>query len=211
MKIEFYLTDVSSLHDSYALVYPLLTAKRRERIDRIRSNEGKLRLMGAGLLLRSILDITDDAQLTYNGKGKPFLKNGPYFSLSHSGNRCALAVCESPVGTDIEIPREIPPSMFRRCLQEEERAWCSGSSDRFLRLWTRKESIMKFCGDGIGIGFQNICTLPDHTSTIRSKSLSVKDFQIDGCFCAVACEDDFDIHIQRITVGELIETLKNEA
>lgn len=204
MNIRFYLTDVTQLNNAVNEGYSLLTVSRRQRMDQMLDSGGKLRIMGAGLLLRSVLSLCDDAQLSYGVNGKPFLADGPHFSLSHSGKWCALAVSDTPVGVDIEAPREVSDGMYRRCLTNEEFAWCHGNAERFLQLWTRKESIMKACGIGLGMGLRSISALPGTKTAAGGKLWMIETFQMDGCICSVACENDFDLQIQRIPAVELL-------
>ncbi len=204
MKIQFYLTDVSPLRNTFDKAYAFLTPMRMQRVDAQRGIDAKLRLMGAGLLLRNILNIRDDAQLVCNEYGKPFISGGAHFSISHSGKWCALAVSDAPVGADIEVPRGISSEMIRRCLTDAEQAWCCGSQERFLQLWTRKESIMKACGEGIAMGLKNISALPCEKTAAGGKLWTVETFQMDECVCSVAGENDLHLLTQRISAYELL-------
>ena len=78
-----------------------LELERRGAAARAASLHG-VRLLAGGVarLRRTALDL---AQLRYPGGGKPFLDGGPWFSVSHSGGRVAVAVsdhCE--LGLDLE-------------------------------------------------------------------------------------------------------------
>ena len=86
---------------------------------------------------------------------KPFLANEAYhFSISHCGDFAAAIVSsESRVGIDIEIPTEKIERISTKFLNEEELGWVEklSSADRqnFLTLlWSAKESVFKWYGDG---------------------------------------------------------------
>lgn len=94
--------------------------------------------------------------------GKPELA-GPagrdgHFSLSHSGDRCVIAVStEGPVGVDVEEIREVPELMglVRSRFAPGEAAEILALSGEqrlraFYRCWTRKEAYLKATGAGIG-------------------------------------------------------------
>jgi 4'-phosphopantetheinyl transferase len=93
--------------------------------------------------------------------GKPELA-GPagrdvHFSLSHSGDRCAIAVSEEPVGIDVEEIRELPEleGIVRSRFAPDEAAEILTLSGEqrlraFYRCWTRKEAYLKATGAGIG-------------------------------------------------------------
>lgn len=73
--------------------------------------------------------------------GKPYLANSPFkIGVSHSGEITALAVGNCEVGLDIELRREIRSSAIARRLSPEER------EEDFFRLWTAKESYVKYLG-----------------------------------------------------------------
>ena len=198
------------LQEAFAEGYSLLTASRRARVDALVTAQSKLNSMAAGLLLRKFLQITDDAQLNYSENGKPFLPGGQYFSISHSGNWCALAVSDIPVGADIEVPRGVSSALIRRCLTHEEQVWCADSTERFLQLWTRKESVMKACGKGLTMGLRSISVLPDEDVTADGRLWTLKTFQAGECICSVACESKFDLILKQLTVEDLLPNNETE-
>lgn len=97
--------------------------------------------------------------------GKPELA-GPagrdvHFSLSHSGDRCVIAVsAEGPVGVDVEEVREVPEleGIVRSRFAPGEAAEILALSGEqrlraFYHCWTRKEAYLKATGAGIGGDF----------------------------------------------------------
>ena len=90
----------------------------------------------------------------YNEHGKPHLKNGPYFSISHCKEAIAVAISDKPIGIDVESIRPAKEELIARVMSEGERRELSElngeQKDRmFTRLWTRKEAIVKVQGTGI--------------------------------------------------------------
>ena len=147
----------------------LLTESRRARIDRYVRFEDKARCLIAGLLLRRVCGVTDDFQLTYGAKGKPYLKDGgAFFSISHSGDYVVLATSDSEVGVDIEKVANYSDSVAARCFTPQELKWMRSSScrDTFHRLWTAKESIMKGTGLGFSLPPEAFSVIPEDSSAI---------------------------------------------
>lgn len=75
-------------------------------------------------------------------------------SVSHSGDRVACAVADTPVGIDIEIPRNRSgmPQLFDAVLTGEERAWlatlpATKQVAAFFTVWTLKEAWLKRTGN----------------------------------------------------------------
>ena len=90
----------------------------------------------------------------YNEHGKPYIVDGPYFSLSHCKEAIAVTISDKPIGIDVESIRPAKEELIARVMSEGERRELSELSgeqkDRmFTRLWTRKEAIVKAQGTGI--------------------------------------------------------------
>lgn len=99
-------------------------------------------------------------EFSYGPDGKPYLKEYPgiFFNISHCRKGIACAVCDCPVGIDIEV---IQPGVEIRdlVLNPEERAAVEMSKEpevEFTRLWTRKESILKLSGEGLRDDMRNV-------------------------------------------------------
>lgn len=114
----------------------------------------------------------------YNEHGKPYLENGPYFSISHCKHAIAVAVSEIPIGIDIERIRTAKPDLVAYTMNEEEQneIWAAESPDiAFTRLWTQKEAVLKMQGTGIISDIKN--TLADiHRIDIQTKVVMEKKY-----------------------------------
>ena len=110
----------------------------------------RLRCVGAGLLLLRELGIQSESEILFTLDGKPFLSEGPAFSLSHSGDFCVLAVGEGRVGVDIERMDKANLQALYVIANEAEQAWILEKDQllRFYTLWTRKEALAKAVGTG---------------------------------------------------------------
>jgi 4'-phosphopantetheinyl transferase len=144
----------------------LLTPEERDRAARFVFEIHRVRwTMGRGAL-RSILGHTlgrDPASLSFEPgpHGKPFLpeysSTGPWFNLSHSGDRALLAIAAAgEVGVDIELhdPRRATEDLMEHYFATGERssiqAMASCERERaFFDCWTRKEAFIKAVGDGL--------------------------------------------------------------
>ena len=88
----------------------------------------------------------------YNEYGKPYLEQGPYFSISHCKQAILVAISDREIGVDIESIRRADESLVRRTMNEAEQARIADSPDpqrAFITLWTRKEAVLKMRGTGI--------------------------------------------------------------
>lgn len=133
-----------------------VSALRRDRIARKRSDEDKLLSLAAGLLASSELSRrsgipAERLRFTHGRFGKPYLEgSGIQFSLSHtSGAVCAAFSDEGEIGADIERKdRRISRRLYDRVLSAAEKPLV-GSGEDFIRLWVQKEAFLKRLGTGI--------------------------------------------------------------
>lgn len=91
----------------------------------------------------------------HDGAGAPLLADEPdlHISVSHCRKAVAVAMCdEGMVGIDVECRRKVSDGLAVRVCTDEELASVRASDDptmAFLRLWTRKEAVLKMRGTGI--------------------------------------------------------------
>jgi 4'-phosphopantetheinyl transferase len=106
----------------------------------------------------------------YGVHGKPHVEKYPlHFNLSHSGDVAVYAISQRcRVGTDVELIRPVSEmeSIAQRVFTPRERAALQatppeGRTALFFRAWTRKESVLKGMGLGLGTALQAIDVLDD--------------------------------------------------
>lgn len=123
-------------------------------------------------------------EYTYGEKGKPYLKNYPYyFNISHSGEYVFCVLSENEVGADIQQRKPLSDNRIaERFFTEEEIEGlekCAFSKEReqlFYRLWTRKESLGKLTGEGIIPILAQTGELP-----VTFKEIELADYQLAVC------------------------------
>lgn len=156
--------------ERYESAYRNMTPQRREKADRYKSLDDRRRCVFADELLRSLLreaGAAEELSFYTDKNGKPHLTGDRmHFSLSHSGDYVACAVDHSPVGMDIEVPRDVDMSIIKRVCTEEELQFVLGdtraqtadkdTSLRFLQVWTAKEAYLKYTGEGLSGGLRSI-------------------------------------------------------
>ena len=132
---------------------PLVSAQRREQALKYKHTFGQFCCLKSWLMLYEgmrELGISDLGDFGYNEHGKPYLANGPYFSISHCKEGIAVAIDDAPIGIDIEAIRHANEDLIERTMNEKERLAISELGMReFTRFWTQKEAIVKAEGTGI--------------------------------------------------------------
>ncbi|MFF5258397.1 4'-phosphopantetheinyl transferase family protein [Actinomadura viridis] len=92
--------------------------------------------------------------------GPPAVAGGPHLSVSHSGDRVAVAVSPyGPVGVDVEEDGRIGEGVAAQLLADDEpRADAAG----LLAYWTRKEALLKVTGDGLRVPLTDVHVSAPH-------------------------------------------------
>lgn len=137
-----------------------------ERASRFVFELDRLDFIASRMLLRGVLGSLlgcrpEDLVFKRGSFGKPYLQGGALqFNLSHTRGASVLMVGPKPgVGVDIERLDRMGSSMdslHGSVLTDRERSWlalAAGTSQyqqRWARLWTAKEALLKFDGSGIG-------------------------------------------------------------
>lgn len=106
--------------------------------------------------LKKYFGITDFS-LAKTEKGKPFLKEYPdvHFNISHCDGLAVCGISKGEIGVDAELIRSFNPKVMTRIFSVEEQNFIAASENPdtdFFRIWTLKESLCKFTGNGIFSG-----------------------------------------------------------
>jgi 4'-phosphopantetheinyl transferase len=142
-----------------------------------------------------------------DARGKPRRIDGlgGSFSVSHSGERVAIAVSDThELGIDIERRTSFfnPDRLMKLACAPAERAWLQARPDeaeaQFGRLWVRKEAMLKAVGMGLRTRPSTIDLAPQMTAEageavmdgpmagMRSRTLWAALDLVDDCRAAVA-------------------------
>lgn len=136
----------------------LLSEQRREQVARYKLEGPRRQAVAAYLLLRKALremyGIHDAPVFEYDANGKPSILGHPeiFFNLSHCRKAVACVVADFPVGIDVEETCRFSDSIARYTLDDEEYesvVKADNPSQAFIRLWTMKEALLKYTGEGL--------------------------------------------------------------
>ena len=167
---------------------PLVNAAELERANGLARDSDRRHFLARRSVLRALLSersglVPEMIDLDSVERGKPSLPetNSLRFNASRSDRWFAVVLSESAIepGIDIEVLREIPDaaSLSRRILSPEEtRALGDGivhDSETLLRLWTRKEAVLKSLGTGLSIDPTQV-TVPVEDELSRGERASVR-------------------------------------
>ena len=97
----------------------------------------------------------EDLTIIREKNGKPRFASLPYhFSITHSRDLCAVALCKENVGIDLEFvdaSRNVE-ALSKRFFSPEEHSRLFDSNnavENFFTLWVKKEALAKLSGEGL--------------------------------------------------------------
>ncbi|XQP54984.1 MAG: 4'-phosphopantetheinyl transferase family protein [Mycoplasmoidaceae bacterium] len=118
----------------------------------------------------------DLRKVKFTQNGKPYIVGiKKYFSLSHSFDKVAIAICDKPIGIDIEktLPLGIASSLASRVLKGRDLTSYHNAKDQslwFTKYWTKYEAFNKLKGDKLTLkSFGYKIKNKTITKTIRNK------------------------------------------
>jgi 4'-phosphopantetheinyl transferase len=154
----------------------LLTGDEAARADRFAAFDDRVRALSGRAISRILLArITGldppDIAIETGPFGKPFLRGGPEFNLSHGGGVLLFGFTPNqPVGIDVE-PAASGSAWHEvvRRLHPSERAALAVAADPdglFARIWTRKEAVAKSAGIGLSVATGLWAVATEHPAVI---------------------------------------------
>ncbi len=149
--------------------------------------------------LKKHFDINSIPHIERTPLGKPYFPDYPqiFFSISHTKTHALCALSDAPIGADIETIRPISRKLLCRISLPEEAKYFSAGYLDFFRLWTLKESYIKFCsGTGLSSYRDIMFSVENNNIRLADHSESFQSFTcIPDCAAAVCSERIADILI----------------
>lgn len=161
----------------------------------------------------------------YGENGKPYFADYPevYFNLSHSKNVVVCAFSGQEIGVDIQKHVKIKGNLARRFFSEEEFAFLETRKEEdgsigkdyencFFRLWSIKESFIKFTGKGMKQGLDSFRIIPEEERIVeksectKTQTVYYKEIFLENLpeyTCSVCMETQEEIRIVKIKPLEL--------
>ncbi|WP_018410077.1 4'-phosphopantetheinyl transferase family protein [Methyloversatilis thermotolerans] len=212
----------------------LLSADERARAARFHFDADRHRFQSARILLRRLLSrhggsqrAPQDWRFVVGEWGRPRLtveQGGDrlHFNVSHARSAIACVLSGNPLcGVDVEdrVPDDFA-SLADDFFAPAESAWLRGAdsvltrAQRFLMLWTLKESWVKARGTGLATGLQRFCILPGEDGRLALKTDAELEadpsawhfhhaIRADGTHLAIALRQPGGFSITRIEPGAL--------
>ncbi len=189
------------IEETYADLFKK-TALTNYSLERLQSMKSDMHLRGF-LSVRHLLKKAGytDADLYYNGNGKPHLKDGKHISISHSYHFSAIIIGNREVGIDIEKNRE-KIKIIQHKFVNFERGFIN-KDDNYIEqltvIWGAKESLYKIYPYG-GLTFKN---------DIDINSFKISEKKTTGYIKVKNWNKTYNIHFEQLENFTLVYALEN--
>ena len=130
-----------------------------------------------------------DADLYYNGNGKPHLKDGKHISITHSFTFSGICISDDEIGIDIEMNRPKIKKIAHKFIGNETRFLQDENLvEQLTVIWGAKESLYKIYLYG-GISFKK---------DIPIEAFSISDAQATGWIKAEDWDKKYRIFFEQL-------------
>ena len=215
MKIQntLYIMNIDILEDlaKFDIWYDKMPDFRKRKIDALKPHRSKLLSLGAGILLDTAMKDAGissyEIELLENEKPRIKGLRDVFFNISHSGEMVVLGISDKEIGVDVEKVKHFKESLINYVFmpqdQELAKELMKSESDKdkvYTRLWTVKESIMKYSGKGISLSPKSILLrledgkIKASSAACDCEALNLMPYEIDDYQITVCSEyEDFTL------------------
>lgn len=210
MDILFF--DIDNFPDeTIDVALKLLPASVVADIDRYKLIEDRKSRLIARLMIKQYVVATYDrwdwGWFEKDTHNKPYLTNGPYFNIAHSGKKVVVVFDDKyEVGIDIQEMKEVDARNITAFFHEDEITYLEDHNydlDLFYNIWTKKEAFLKACGVGFIDGLDKVSVLKENLHF--EKEWYYKDVPVgDHYKCMVCSAGDMGlIRMNHVTFEEI--------
>lgn len=212
------------LQDSriYDKLYQGLSDYRKDKVNRAKTDSGKIQRVASGYLLEEMLasrGVASPYEYEVSEVGKPYLKDKTgnlSFSLSHTNGLVVCGVSESDIGIDVEPIQRYNRAIAHRFFVPEEWEWIESGSEeewgiRFYKIWTYKEAADKMLGEALPKVIKEI-VYPEAMGSGQQPQWHWKNWIVDNYVVTLCSASAIDIdRILMIDIEEECARIKSDA
>jgi len=221
--IRIYAASINQpIHsEQYQQMLSYISEDQRLRMGKFRFESDKKRMLYGSVMSRYFVGEKmekpgETVEFELNSFGKPYVKETPLiqFNVSHSGEWVVCAVGDHEIGVDIEQIKPIDTKIAQKFFTQTEYQTITFTQEEarlkaFYRLWTMKESYIKYIGQGLSIQLDSfeIVKVKDGFSVIGAEQeISVWQGEVLDGYMLSLCHTVGEpyLGIQVLDIGKLI-------
>mgnify|MGYP002624821210 FL=1 len=192
MSVKIYFLDVNKTDEHFLYNSSFLYDEDREYLTKFKERNAYLEHLASLYLKRRYI-----GEYNVTNRGKP-VSDKYEFNISHSHGMVALAICQDKaVGIDIEKIRPVDDNLIKYISSEKEYEYIS-NNEKFVEIWTNKESLLKAVGSGIESKVDEVPGLPLNGMRLyKNKEYRSKTFKYEKFVISITLEgkEDFKIYL----------------
>lgn len=146
--------------------------------------------------------------LTFGMQGQPLYRGKPEVSISHTGTGAFAAVSDcGRLGLDVEQIRSLAIEEIDIALNERDRQLAlelsSNPAPPALRVWVRKEAVLKGVGCGLTLPPNEVFLIDKDTAVFQERAWYLSEFSIGGSFvgCIASQIPALELEISNPNIG----------
>lgn len=196
-------TSVFDDEEKFNQAYADVSVERKKKIDFYRFKKDKKLSLAAGVLLEQGLKNLgiEKYSLRYGEYQKPYIEgyDNVFFNLSHSEDYSVCVFYKKETGIDIEKIADVSEDVIKEVTTGKEYKFLTGldeetKKEQFYRLWSVKESYMKYLGRGLSVHPGEIeMTFNDDIEIVHNGKIApviLQECKIDG-YKMTVCYDAY--------------------
>lgn len=160
MKKIIYFDKFNKIGEKeYKKLYSFLPPSRKQQIDKINDQNTKKIKIIEYYLLKKYLKLKTQKDFLYSKNGKPYIEGEKCFSIAHTKSALVIAISSNDIGIDMEEIKPININLINKICNKKEIEEINNSknkNEKFLEIWTKKESYVKLFDKSIFIDTKNI-------------------------------------------------------
>ncbi len=144
-------------------------------------------------------NLCGDFEIKRTENGKPYFEDSPLcFSVSHSGDTALIAVCDLPIGVDLELIRQRNFEATLKRFTQREQDEIGGDTLKFLKNWTAKEAYIKMLGGTLAEDLKRLEFVDGKLFSDGIKADCTLFCGTDGGFVYTVCvaEENYQLNMQ---------------
>jgi len=203
-------------HNQFNTLMALISSEKQDRIRRYRLiSDAHNSLIGDVVVRAELCKATglqnNQLRFSTNKYGKPFLINANeiHYNISHSDKFVVCAFSSDPIGVDVESVKPIDTAIADRFFSLDEIDYigdsaCGSENERFYKIWTMKESYIKWNGMGLSKKLNSFSVLKTLSNFPPHYHLVHKD---NEAICHACTTIKQKPEVKYIQIEELLENL----
>jgi len=156
-----------------------LNQEEKKRVDGFLLGKRKREFIATRMIKDEVLP---NSLIEYTELGSPFIKNGPFISISHAPGVAGIAICKDfRVGFDLEPIREKVQRIKSKFLHQQEYLNCdTEDTETLIKIWSGKEALFKLACREEVIFAEDLLLKPIDTDNWKGKIRQPKgEFEVE--------------------------------